>query len=187
MGCNPSTGLAAARERPRRSAMERTLIVAAGLGALSACTMPGGPPPSLAPRAAEAIDPRVPVERPIIVGAVSPGLTGRLAELVAQARSGEAAFAGPAAEAERLAAIAGAPQSESWIAAQEMLSAAIAARGPVTSALSGIDALGSSELAAKGGISPADLEAIATAAAEVGALDRSEAARLDAIRARLGS
>ena len=35
------------------------------LVALSACSAPGGPYPSLHPRAGEAIDPRVPVVRPI--------------------------------------------------------------------------------------------------------------------------
>src|SRR6185312_3593513 len=88
----------------------------------------GRPSPSLQPRAAEAIDPRVPVTRPMNERPVSPALASRLAALVAQARSGEAAFDGPASEAERLAASAGAPQSDGWIEAQEALTAAIAAR-----------------------------------------------------------
>src|SRR3954468_18521603 len=86
---------------------------------LSACASPGGPYPSLQPRAAEAIDPRVPVERPLNERPVSAALASRLAELVAEAHAGEAAFESAASEAERLAATAGAPQSEGWIAAQQ--------------------------------------------------------------------
>src|SRR6059058_860208 len=94
---------------------------------LSACAFPGGPYPSLQPRAAEAIDPRVPVERPMNERPVTPALASRLAELVAQARSGDAAFAPAADQAERLAAAAGAPQSEGWVAAQQALSVAATA------------------------------------------------------------
>src|SRR5215210_9150645 len=54
--------------------------------ALSACAAPGGPYPSLQPRAAEAVDPRVPVERPINDRPVTPALATRLSALVDQAR-----------------------------------------------------------------------------------------------------
>src|SRR4051812_8687747 len=87
--------------------------------ALSACTAPGGPYPSLQPRAGEAIDPRVPVERPMNDRPVAPQLAQRLAELVAQARSGDGSFQGAMSRAEQLAASAGAAQSESWTIAQE--------------------------------------------------------------------
>ena len=123
----------------------------------------GGPPPSLAPRAAEAIDPRVPVVRPMNDRPVDAALARRLAELVSQARSGDSAFRGQAATAERLAAAAGPRQSESWIAAQEALSAAIEARAPTATALGDIDALGADKLQAQGGLAPADLAAIRSA------------------------
>src|SRR5438552_247120 len=71
---------------------------------LSACASPGGPYPSLQPRAAETIDPRVPVERPVNDRPVTPALAARLTELVNQAHGGETAFEPAAAEAERLAA-----------------------------------------------------------------------------------
>src|SRR3954467_4604580 len=83
--------------------------------ALSACSAPGGPYPSLQPRAAEAIDPRIPVVRPVNERPASGGLTAQLWGLVDQARSGNGAFESAASQAERLAAGAGAPQSESWI------------------------------------------------------------------------
>jgi hypothetical protein len=155
--------------------------------ALSACAAPGGPYPSLRPRAGEEIDPRVPVERPINDRPVSANLAGRLADLVAQARSGDARFDAAAAEAEHLASAAGAPQSEGWMVAQEALSAAIAARSPTTIALGDIDALGATALQTQGGIAPNDLAAIKRAGAEVGELDRREAARIKAIQDRLGS
>jgi hypothetical protein len=154
---------------------------------LSACAAPGGPYPSLQPRAAEAIDPRVPVERPINDRPATPALSVRLAELVAQARGGEAAFEPAVAEAARLVANAGAPQSESWTVAQQALSAAIEARGPTASALGDVDALASNALQTQGGIAPNDLAAIQGAGAEIGALDQRQAERIKALQERLGN
>jgi len=154
--------------------------------ALSACSAPGGPYPSLQPRAAEAIDPRVPIVRPLNDRPVTPSLAAQLAALVDQARSGNAAFDSAASQAERLAASAGAPQSEGWVSAQEALTAAIAARKATATALGDIDGLAASALQAQGGISPNDLAAIKSAQAEVGALDAHQAARIDAVQKRLG-
>ena len=154
--------------------------------ALSACAAPGGPYPSLQPRAAEAIDPRVPVVRPVNDRPVTAGLAARLAALVEQAQSGDAAFDGAASAAERLAAAAGAPQSESWIAAQEALTAAIAARRPTANALGDIDAIAATDLQRQTGIAPNDFAAIKSAAATAAAIDRRQAKRVDAIQKRLG-
>jgi len=154
--------------------------------ALTACASAGGPFPSLLPRSAEAIDPRVPVVKPVNDRPVRPALAARLAELVGQARSGDSAFAGAAAEAQRLAESAGAPQTEGWIAAEVALSAAIAAREPTTRALGDIDALGATALQVQGGLAPNDLAAIRTAGAEVGTIDQRQAERIKAIQARLG-
>jgi hypothetical protein len=154
--------------------------------ASSGCSAPGGPYPSFRPRAAEAIDPRVPVTRPMNERPVSPALAGRLAALVNDAHSGDAAFDAAASQAESLAASAGAPQSESWITAQEALTAAIAARKPTATALADIDAIGGDALQTNAGIAPNDLAAIKSAAAEVGALDQRQAERIDAIQKRLG-
>ena len=154
--------------------------------ALSACSAPGGPYPSLQPRAAEAIDPRVPVVRPMNDRPVDPALARRLAELVGQARSGDAAFRPAAAEAERLADAAGREHDDSWVAAQEALSRAVAARAPTARALGDIDALGADALAEKRGLAPADLAAIKDAAAEAAALDQRQADTIAAIQRRLG-
>jgi hypothetical protein len=153
---------------------------------LSACAAPGGPYPSLQPRTAEAIDPRVPVVRPINNRPVSATLAARLSALVDQAQSGNAAFDTAASEAERLASSAGAPQSEGWIAAQEALTAAIAARKTTATALGDIDALAATALQTQSGIAPNDLAAIKKAQSVVGLLDRRQAERTDAIQKRLG-
>ena len=153
---------------------------------LSACAAPGAPYPSLQPRAAEAIDPRVPVVRPVNDRPVTAGLAARLAALVEQAQSGDAAFDGAASAAERLAAAAGAPQSESWIAAEEALTAAIASRRPTATALGDIDAIAATDLQTQAGIAPNDFAAIKSAAATVAAIDRRQAERVDAIQKRLG-
>jgi hypothetical protein len=128
----------------------------------------------------------VPVERPTNDRPVGTALQARLDALVAQARSGERAFATAIAAAERAASGAGAPQSEGWIAAQQALSAAVEARGPASRALSDIDTLGSDRLATDGGMSPADLAAVEQAAASVAAIADRQAARVRAVQNRLG-
>jgi len=154
---------------------------------LPACSTPGGPFPSLQPRAAEAIDPRVPVDRPMNARPVDPALAATLARLVSEARVGDAAFAPAIASAEHLAGSAAGRGSESWIAAQEALTAAIAARRPTATALSDIDELGGERLQKQGGMAPADAAAIEAAAADVGAIDQRQADRVDAVRKRLGA
>lgn len=154
--------------------------------ALTGCAQVGGPYPSLRPSAAEAIDPRVPVERPINDRPVTPAIAARLSELIAQARGGDSAFVPLASVADRLAAAAGPASSESWIVAQEALSAAVAARAPTVLALGDIDAMAATRLVDHGGIAPNDLQAIQAAAAEVGAIEQRQAAAIGAIQRRLG-
>jgi hypothetical protein len=164
--------------------MRRTALLS--IAALSACSAPGGPYPSLQPRAAEAIDPRVPVVRPVNDRPVTASLAERLGSLVSQAQANNSAFDNAAAEAERLATAAGAPQSDGWIVAQEALTAAIAARQPTAQALGDIDALAASLLQTQGGIAPSDLAAIQRAQAAVDTLDARQSARVDAIQKQLG-
>ena len=154
--------------------------------ALSACATPGGPYPSLQPRAGENVDPRLPVGRPLNDRPVRAALAGRLAELVAEARSGNVAFETAMGEAERLAGSAGGPQSEGWVAAQEALSAAVAAAGPTRIALGDIDGIGASALQTQGGIAPSDLAAIEASQSAVAALDERQSQRIKAVQQRLG-
>jgi hypothetical protein len=153
---------------------------------VTACSSAGGPYPSLQPRAAEAIDPRLQPVPPINDRPVTAALAAQLTALVDQARAGDAAFAPAISQAETLAAAAGARQSESWIAAQEALSAAIAARKPTAFALADIDALGANTLQVQGGLSPSDLKAIQGAAARVSAIALGQTGRISAIQNRLG-
>ncbi len=151
---------------------------------VAACSTPQAAP-SLAPRAAEAIDPRVPVHNPVRSGPVSAGLAAHLAALLDQVQAGNAAFNDAAAAAERAAAAAGQAKSESWISAQQALSAAESARGPTTRALGDIDGLASTALATKAGMSAADMDAIRTAAARAAEVDRAQSERIRALKARL--
>jgi hypothetical protein len=155
-------------------------------GCLSGCSTPPGNYPSLAPRPQEAIDPRIPIPNELHVGPADPNLSAHLAALIDQAEAGDRAFQGIAEHAERLASSAGAKQTESWVAAQQALSAAQEARGPTTRALGDIDALGGNALQKTGGIPAGNLAAIQAAAAKVAEIDNGEADRIDAIERRLG-
>lgn len=141
--------------------------------------------PSLAPRPAEAIDPRLPVPEPVLSTTPSPALVQKLDSLVAQAVAGDGAFAPLAERARQLADAAGAKESESWVLAQQALSAAVGARTPVTTAAGDIDAIGAQRIQTLGGIGAADLKAIDAAAARVAEIDNREAAAISAIQAKL--
>jgi antitoxin (DNA-binding transcriptional repressor) of toxin-antitoxin stability system len=154
--------------------------------AMAACSAPSGSVPSLAPRAGEAIDPRVPIPSAPSQGIVDPALKRQLAELLDQVRAGDQAFIAAANEAERLVATAGSPDSESWIAAQQAVSTLVGARGPTTRALSDIDAIAAQRLEASGWISPANQSAIEAAASQATAVDQRQAALLESLQARLG-
>lgn len=164
--------------------MRKLPIIAAAI--LSACSKPGGPYPTLAPRPAERIDPRVAVVRPMNDRPVSASLAAQLSALVAQARSGDVAFQPLAARAEQLASGAGAPQTEGWTVAQEALSAAMAARGPTAAALADVDSLAATMLHTQGGIAPNDLDALDHAAAEIGDVAGRQTDRIRAIQRKLG-
>lgn len=153
------------------------------IAALAGCSTPGDEP-SLAPRAAERIDPRVPI--PDTSGSLpaSASLAAQLERLVSQARAAQGAADRAIAAAEASASRAGPRQSESWIAAQQLVSAAIAARYPVTRTLGDIDALTSRSVNA---LVPADLANVTAAANEVTAIDRRQAERIAGIQRRLGA
>jgi hypothetical protein len=161
----------------------RFLLVSAAI--LSGCSGPGAEAPSLAPRPAEAIDPRVPVPDPVLRSTPDPQLVDHLGALLAAARAGDSAFQPAAETASRLASAAGAAESESWVLAQQALSVAIAARAPVARAAGDVDSLAARRVKEFGGIGAADLRAIQAASQEIGDIDRSEAARVSEIQAQL--
>ena len=158
------------------------LLVAMLLGACSHSTLN---PPSLAPRAGEKIDPRVPVERALIERPMSSGVRERLATLLAQARSGDAAYRAALGPAQRAVAAAGPARSESWISAQVAMSALEAARSPTPAALSAIDAIAGEAVAAKGAIGASDLAAVQAAGAQAGAIDAEQRATIASLNARI--
>ena len=153
---------------------------------LAACGTTQHGEPSLAPRAAEAIDPRVPIPSEVIAGPADPALAARIAQLLAEVRGGDAAFQAAAQDAERLTAAAGPAQSESWIEAQQAVSAAVAARAPVSRAIADLDELAATRLMTSGGMPPGDLAALQAAATEAAAIGEREAAAIDRMQAQLG-
>src|SRR4029453_11074095 len=151
---------------------------------LAACIVPQTGEPSLAPRAAEAIDPRVPIPSEVVAGPTDPALAATIADLRDQARAGDAAFLEAEVDAVRLTAVAGPAQSEGWVAAQQAVSAMISARAPLTKAMADLDALAAARLAATGGILPGDLAAIQQAQIELSAKAAQQVAPLDRLEAR---
>src|SRR5262249_43019284 len=157
-----------------------TMALAAG------CSAPNvGPEPSLAPRAAEAIDPRVPIPSEVPAGPADASLAAQLAGLVSDAKAGVPSFNARQADAERLAAGAGPMASESWVAAQQALSQLIEQYGVTTRAAANIDALGSDRLQRQHWIGPADQQALAAAAAEVKSISDAQAAAIDRLKDQL--
>ena len=153
---------------------------------VAACAAPRGYP-SLAPRAAEGIDPRVPIAATPSPGTVDPRTAASLAEAVGAARGGMAAFDRLAQAAEARAAAAGPRQSESWIVAQQALSALGAQHGVTTTAAANIDAIAADKIDATRWLVPATRAAIEAAAAEVGAINDRQRATIGRLGARLGS
>ena len=155
------------------------------LSLVAACTKPGGAYPSLATRPAEAIDPRPQLPSEPSLGTLDAALTRTLDDAVARARGGTAEFNALAAAAERAAAAAGPAQSESWIVAQQALSALVAQNGVTTRAAGDIDATAGSRIEAVRWLVPANRLAIAAAASRVGEINDRQLAVIDRLRDRL--
>jgi len=166
----------------------RRLVPLLALSLASACSTPQtGPEPSLAPRPAEAIDPRVPIPNNVPTGLVDAALAARLNNLVGQAQAGVPLFQARRANAERLAAAAGPIAGEGWVAAQQALSLLIEQYGVTTNAAADIDALAANRLDGQRWITPADQQAIAAAAATVAAISDHQAAIIERLKNRLAS
>lgn len=155
------------------------------LATLSAChAATSRTEPSLARRAAEAIDPRLPVTVEVDNRPADAGLVARIDGLLSEARASANAFAAAEPSVRAAAVAAGAPQSESWIAAQLALSELERTRAPFTRVFAEIDELRSAS--ARGGrASPADVAALEAAATELRGLEERQAEALDSIRAMI--
>lgn len=153
------------------------------LAALPACeTATTGGEPSLERRSAESIDPRLPVAVEVDSRPADASLAARIATLLAEARASANAFAAAEPGTRAAAAAAGAPQSESWIAAQLALAELERIRAPFTRAFAEIDELRSAS-ARSGRAAPADVAALEAAAAELMGLANLQAGALDSIGA----
>lgn len=151
----------------------------------SACSTAPTNEPRLAPRAAEAIDPRLPLPDQVPAGPVDTVLAERLRGLVDAARGGVQEFNGREALANRLAAAAGPMASESWIAAQQALSLLIEQYGVTTKAAGDIDAIAAGQLEGQRWIRPADQQAIAAASADVAEISSRQAEAIERLNSQL--
>jgi hypothetical protein len=167
----------------------------AALPLLAACAAQG-PFPSLAPRAVErdltggsapadcpdAADRGTEMaEAPAPPVSPDPQLGARVFELLAAARAGQAAFAEALPRARVAAQGAGAPGSETWIAAQQEISRLEAARARTMDALAELDALAIRR--SDGAVSETDYQAVLAAAEEVRNLVQAQQSELDRIAA----
>ncbi|NNM75780.1 hypothetical protein HJG53_02520 [Sphingomonas sp. ID1715] len=148
---------------------------------LAGCVQPDDAP-SLARRPIESRDLNAPPAEPAPVQAADPALRSEIGSLVDKAEAGQRSFAALLPRAETAASNAGAEGSESWVAAQQLLSALEAARTDTTSALARIDALVVEKVAAKSDIGLAELQ---QASERVGALADAQQASIDAVKARI--
>lgn len=164
----------------------RRFLPLLALSLLAACSVPNaGPEPSLAPRPAEAIDPRVPIPADVPAGTADQALVARLGELVSQVRAGTPAFDARLEEASRLASAAGPEASEGWVVAQSALSLLVEQDGVTTRAAADIDALAAVRLDKQKWIAPADQAAISSAQSEVGEISDRQAAAIARLRDQL--
>ena len=164
----------------------RRLALILPLTLIAACSTPLTNAPSLATRPGEAIDPRLPINPEPAPGTLDPALAARLAQVVGEVRAGVATFNRLGAEAERLAAAAGPAQSESWIVAQQALSAVVAQHGVTMRGAADVDALAATRIDETRWLVPADRAAIEAAAADVAAINDPQTALIARLRDRLG-
>ena len=160
------------------------LLLSAAAGSLAACGAQVSAP-SLMPRAVE----KQPIDMPVATAIeadtpVDPALQTKIAEQVAKAQAGDAAFNAQRAEAEKMVArAAGAGQgSDAWVEAQEALTALESARIAVRDAAAAIDALRDDPANA----APGNRAAIDAAAAEMTRLEEAQTALAVALNKRLG-
>lgn len=141
--------------------------------------------PSLAARPAEAVDPRVPVNRPAEIGAVDPQLAALLATAVAQAQGSQAEFDVRVGEAQRLAPAAGSVGSESWIAAQAALSRLVEQQGVAIDAAADVDGYAGERLHTQRWLNPANQQAIGDTAAQIATITAAQAVVINTLTQQL--
>lgn len=139
-------------------------------------------PPSLAKRPVEDRSMAEPVRQVTPPAPADAALQAQIAGLVEKAQGGQTAFADLLPQASRAVSAAGAQDSESWIAAQQLLSALEEARAPSTQALSELDSTIAMRL---NGGTEAGLAELQAADTQVAALTERQQRELDSLRSRL--
>lgn len=162
---------------PRHS---RRLAPLAVLAALAAGCGQDGTFPSLAPRAIEAEDPREePVRTPPLVASET-ALRAQANALAGEARVGDRAFEAAYGRAAAAVQGAGAPGSESWVAAQQAITRAEAARATTGRALAELDRLAAERARVR--TNEGDFALVRAALEAVEAIAASQQQRLDRLR-----
>jgi hypothetical protein len=169
------TGFHASRTAPSLLALTAML---AGCAAV-----PEGP--SLARRPAEAIDPRLPVADRSAELPADPALAAALRRVAGPAFAQASVVDSAIGRAERLVRAAGPRGSESWIEAQQALSAAIAAQAPVTRAIGEFDQAIAERIRSGSRLVPRDLAAARAIADDLATIDRGHRAAIAALQQRL--
>lgn len=152
---------------------------------LAGCAASSATEPSLAPRPAEAIDPRLPIGSEPTLGPVDAILAARLSQLVAEGNAGAAPFDAQVDQARTLAEAAGPAQSESWILAQQAVSGLEGARARSTRALADVDAIAATRIQSGTGLTAADRRAVEAALAALRAVTDRQTWIIDQLAARL--
>lgn len=164
--------------------MRRCLVTGMFFVLAAACApLPEGP--SLSPRAAEKIDPRLPVADRSDALPGDPQFASALAALRGRALAAAADVEPALRAAESAVQVAGAPGSESWIAAQQLVSAAVAQRAPFTRALGDLDTLVAERIRTGARLVPSDLQLAEAVGQELAAVDRRQASTIDSFQRRL--
>lgn len=163
------------------AAMHHRLLLTAPL-LLSACADGQSIGPSLAKRPIENRDMSEPVRAVAAPAPAGAQTASQIAALVERAQAGQRAFAALLPRAEGAASAAGSEGSESWIAAQQLLSALETERAPSTQALSELDALVTATL---NGDDQAGVAEIQAADAEIAALVEAQQRDLERLRERV--
>lgn len=158
----------------------RTLIVLTPL-LLAACA-DGTVGPSLAKRPIESRSLQEPVREAAPAPPADTGLQSQIDEQLNRARAGQRDFSALLPRVQASASAAGAEGSETWVAAQQLLSALETARGEATAALGRLDALIAERVLSGQDSGLTELQA---AQREVNSLADQQRDAFEAVRARV--
>lgn len=166
--------------------MHMARLVGLGLLLGPAACLDKGDYPSLRPRAFEGTSAGVPLPPPPPTAPPSAQTLARVAVLVGRAEAGNEKFSAELVRARPVIARAGAADSETWITAQEQLSALDASRAEALAASAELDALTLSGVDAAGlRFAEADFAAIRAGTEQVSALLDAQGRTLSALAATI--